>query len=91
MIKTVSLLFAMVFIISAKTVVPNLIGLQDTTDECLFMQEVCLEEREFEKEYNQMSKQDRKDMASVLSSYIEHCESAQKSCSKSMKKKKSKK
>jgi hypothetical protein len=90
MIKTIILLFAVVFTISAKSAAPNLIGLQDTTDECTFMLEVCLEEKEFEREYNQMSKEDRKDMASVLSSYIEHCESAQKLCNKSMKSSKKK-
>jgi hypothetical protein len=59
---------------------------KDSTNECIFMKEVCDEAADFQKEYDAMPEGDeKKEMVSVLNGYIIHCEKARKDCSKSMK------
>ena len=58
----------------------------DMTDECLMKEEVCAEALDFQKEYDRLPEEQRKDMVSVLSTYVTHCEEATKRCEKSMKK-----
>lgn len=56
------------------------------TDECAMQEEVCQEALDFQKEYDRMPEEEQKDMASVLNTYIEHCENAKIACEKSKKK-----
>ncbi len=57
----------------------------EKTDECLLKEEVCAEALDFQKEYERMSEEAQKDMVSVLSTYVTHCEEAKKRCEKSKK------
>lgn len=57
----------------------------EKTDECLFKEEICKEALDFQKEYERMSEEARKDMVSVLSTYATHCEEAKAACEKSKK------
>ena len=56
------------------------------TNECITQREICHEAEAFRREYGKMPEEERKDMAAVLNSYIEHCMQAQKECEKSAKK-----
>lgn len=58
----------------------------ELTDECLLKDEVCSEALDFQKEYDRMPPEEQKDMISILSTYVEHCEEATKKCEESMKK-----
>ncbi len=58
----------------------------DQSDECLMKDEVCAEALDFQKEYDRLPKEQQKEMVSVLSTYVTHCEEARKMCEKSMKK-----
>ncbi len=57
----------------------------EKTDECLLKEEVCKEAFDFQKEYERMSEEAQKDMVSVLSTYVTHCEEATAACEKSKK------
>ncbi|MGD9202439.1 MAG: hypothetical protein PVI26_12810, partial [Chitinispirillia bacterium] len=57
------------------------------SDECLMKEEVCLEARDFQKIYERMPEEEKKEMVSVLNTYIMHCEEAMKNCEESKKKK----
>lgn len=58
----------------------------DQSDECLMKNEVCAEALDFQKEYDRLPEEQQKEMVSVLSTYVTHCEKATKMCEKSMKK-----
>ncbi len=58
----------------------------DQTDECLMKDEVCAEALDFQKEYERLPEEQQKEMTSVLSTYVTHCEEAIKMCEKSRKK-----
>lgn len=53
--------------------------------ECAMEKEVCDDALDFQREYNRMPAEQRKEMNSVLNSYIEHCERAKESCDESLK------
>ena len=57
----------------------------EKTDECIMKDEICEETLDFQKEYNRMPEEEQKDLISVLSTYIKHCEEATKKCEKSSK------
>ena len=57
----------------------------EKTDECIMKDEICKEAFDFQKEYNRMPEEEQKDLISVLSTYIKHCEEATKKCEKSLK------
>ena len=57
----------------------------EKTDECIMKDEICEEALDFQKEYNRMPEEEQKDLISVLSTYIKHCEEATKKCEKSLK------
>lgn len=58
------------------------------TDECRTMEEICQSYKDFRKEYDRMPEEQRKEMVTILNTYIEHCENAEASCEESNKKKK---
>ena len=58
----------------------------EKTDECIMKDEICAEALDFQKEYNRMPEEEQKDLISVLSTYIKHCEEATKKCEESIKK-----
>ena len=57
----------------------------ENTDECAMKDEICAEAFDFQKEYNEMPKEEQKDMISVLNTYIKHCEESTEKCKKSLK------
>ncbi len=59
----------------------------DKTDECILKDEICSEALDFQKEYERLPDDEKKDMANVLETYVQHCEEAKKKCEKSKKKK----
>jgi hypothetical protein len=69
-----------------KTTVKSTSDKTPQTDECILKEEVCAEALDFQKEYERMPEEEQKDMASVLNTYIEHCEEATKNCEESIKK-----
>jgi len=72
---------------SPKTVIINNTAEKtEQTDECTLKDEICAEAADFQKVYNTMPEEEKKDMLPVLNSYIQHCQEAQKRCEKSNKK-----
>ncbi len=69
------------------TTLPNFSTLSDTTDECKYMLEVCNEAKSFEKEFYNIPEDERKNMNSVMTSYVDHCESSESGCLESLEKK----
>ncbi|ERP30961.1 hypothetical protein [Chitinivibrio alkaliphilus] len=63
---------------------PQLSELSDTTDICLYMDRICREAEEFQREFNRMPEEQQKDLYPVLQSRIEHCERAINKCYKSI-------
>jgi hypothetical protein len=57
----------------------------EQTDECALKEEVCKEAFDFQREYEQLPEEEKKDMASVMETYRVHCEEAKKKCEKSKK------
>ncbi len=57
----------------------------EKTDECTLKEEICDEALDFQKEYEKLPKEEKKDMATVLETYIKHCEEATNNCEKSKK------
>jgi hypothetical protein len=57
----------------------------DQTDDCVLKEEVCKEAFDFQREYEQLPEEEKKDMASVMETYRVHCEEAKKKCEKSKK------
>ena len=57
----------------------------EQTDECALMEEICAEALDFQKEYERLPDEEKKDMASVMETYRKHCEEATKNCEKSKK------
>ncbi len=64
---------------------PSLGTMADTTDECLYMDEVCDAAEKFQDEYERMPKKKRDELTSALDSYVDHCFRAEKECRKSIK------
>lgn len=64
---------------------PSLTNLADTTDECRYMDNVCKEAKEFQREYNSFSEEAKEELLPVLNSYIENCGRAAELCNESMK------
>ena len=64
---------------------PALMNLDDTTSACRFMDEVCHEADEFQREWSAMEEEQKNELTTVLNSYIEHCSKAAKECRKSIK------
>ena len=58
---------------------------KEQTDECALKEEICTEALDFQKEYEKLPKEEKKDMASVMETYSQHCEDAKKKCEKSKK------
>jgi len=56
----------------------------EKTDECAFSEEVCREAEAFQQEFDSHTPEEQKELVTVLNSYIEHCNTARKACSKSM-------
>lgn len=54
-----------------------------SADECTTMEEICAEALDFQKEYERLPEEEQEDMASVLTTYVIHCEDARKRCNKS--------
>ncbi|MGM0444396.1 MAG: hypothetical protein ACQEQV_09430 [Fibrobacterota bacterium] len=64
---------------------PELSELSDTTDMCLYMDKVCSQAEDFQREYRSLSEGEKKDhLRPVLDTYIEHCQKASKRCLKSI-------
>lgn len=57
----------------------------EQSDECLLKEEICTEALDFQREYERLPDEEKKDMASVMETYREHCEDATKKCEKSKK------
>ncbi len=55
------------------------------TPECRTMTEICKDAREFQREYERMPEEEKRDMVSVLNTYTEHCTQAVKACEESKK------
>jgi len=53
---------------------------------CSYMEEICRDTELFEREYNAMCKEERKEMEEVLGAYRYQCNEAIKRCKKSAKK-----
>jgi hypothetical protein len=71
-----------------RVVVPPSIPDTDTevaSDECEMMKEVCRQAQEFQKQYETLPEEEKKDMSTILSTYVEHCRQATESCKKSAK------
>lgn len=76
----------MLLLCSPKTTIKNSSDkTAEKTDECIMRDEICAEALDFQKEYNRMPEEEQKDLISVLSTYIKHCEEATKKCEKSLK------
>lgn len=74
-----------IFDCNPKTTIKSAPDKTAQTDECAFKDEICKEALDFQKEYDRMPEEERKDMVSVLNTYIMHCEEAKKMCEKSNK------
>lgn len=64
---------------------PNLSAMADTTDECKYMDRVCYEAEQFQKEFNSFSEEARDELIPALNGYIENCEGAAELCNESLK------
>ncbi len=64
---------------AARTAVPPAARAPDT-DECRQMKEVCDQALQFQAQYETLPEDEKKDMVSVLNTYIEHCEKATVAC-----------
>jgi hypothetical protein len=53
------------------------------TDECRLMKEVCEQAYEFQKQFEAMPEEGRRDYVPVLNTYTQHCEDARESCRRS--------
>lgn len=63
---------------------PNLSGLADTTDECKYMDRVCREAEEFQREFNSFSEEAQNELVPALNGYVDNCERAAELCTKSL-------
>lgn len=63
------------------------VDLSDLPDtyQCEYMEAVCKEAREFEREYNTLSADEKKDAETVLKTYRNQCNDALERCRKSSK------
>ncbi len=94
--KSDSIVYTLTFIVAVILIQCNpkttatISNTAEQTDECLLKEEVCAEALDFQKEYDRLPEEQQKDMLSVLSTYVTHCEEATKRCEESMKKRKKK-
>ena len=56
------------------------------TPECAMMKEICDQALQFQKQFDAMPDNEKKDVISVLTTYIDHCEQAKQACEKSQEK-----
>jgi len=66
----------------APKVITNSNRTEEKSDDCSFMDELCKEASDFEKEYQKLPEKEKKEMLPVLNNYIKLCEDARKKCIK---------
>ena len=88
MIKEVFTLIIIIFFLincGGKTVINSSENRSSKSPECAMEKEVCDDALDFQKEYDGLPEDQKKEMNAILNSYIHHCEEARKACNKSIK------